>query len=89
MGASSDTREEVRKRLTLIGRNLLHAQAQQALTQEATLSAADVTPQSVAVHRQEVYARIQEANRQSAASPAEWLPRAAQTLRRQRPYAGR
>ena len=46
-------------------------------------------PQSVAVHRQEVYARIQEANRQAAASPAEWLPRAAQTLRRQRPYAGR
>jgi len=48
-GSSADTREEVRKRLTLIGRNLLRSQAQQALTQEATISAADVTPQSVAV----------------------------------------
>lgn len=50
VGASSDTREEVRKRLTLIGRNLLRAQAQQALTQEAQIAgAAQVTPQSVAV----------------------------------------
>ncbi len=50
VGASSDTREQVRKRLTLIGRNLLRAQAQQALTQEAQIAgAAQVTPQSVAV----------------------------------------
>jgi len=50
VGTSSDTREEVRRRLTLIGRNLLRAQAQQALTQEATIAgAAQVTPQSVAV----------------------------------------
>ncbi len=50
LGASADTREEVRKRLTLIGRNLLRAQAQQALTQETQIAgAADVTPQSVAV----------------------------------------
>lgn len=49
VGSSSDTRQEIRKRLTLIGRNLLHAQAQQALTQEATISAANVTPRSVAV----------------------------------------
>lgn len=50
VGASSDAREEVRKRLTLIGRNLLRAQAQQALTQEAQIAgAAQVTPQSVAV----------------------------------------
>lgn len=47
---SADAREEVRQRLTLIGRNLLRAQAQQALTQEATIAgASDVTPQSVAV----------------------------------------
>ncbi len=39
-------------------------------------------PHHVAVHRQEVYLRIQEANRQAAATPAEWLPRAADALRR-------
>jgi tetratricopeptide (TPR) repeat protein len=50
LGASAEAREEVRKRLTLIGRNLLRTQAQQALTQEAQIAgAADVTPQSVAV----------------------------------------
>ncbi|MGE0160165.1 MAG: tetratricopeptide repeat protein [Gemmatimonadales bacterium] len=50
VGASADAREEVRKRLTLIGRNLLRAQAQQALTQEAQIAgAANVTPRSVAV----------------------------------------
>lgn len=50
LGASGEAREEVRKRLTLIGRNLLRAQAQQALTQEAQIAgAASVTPQSVAV----------------------------------------
>jgi len=50
VGASADAREEVRKRLTLIGRNLLRVQAQQALAQEAQIAGtADVTPQSVAV----------------------------------------
>jgi Tfp pilus assembly protein PilF len=50
VGASSEARDEVRNRLTLIGRNLLRAQAQQALTQEAQIAgAADVTPRSVAV----------------------------------------
>jgi len=50
LGASSEAREEVRRRLTLIGRNLLRAQAQQALTQETQIAGAgDVTPQSVAV----------------------------------------
>jgi Tfp pilus assembly protein PilF len=50
VGASAEAREEVRKRLTLIGRNLLRARAQQALTQEAQIAgAADVTPRSVAV----------------------------------------
>ena len=49
-GSSSEAATEVRKRLTLIGRNLLRAQAQQALAQEAQLAgAASVTPQSVAV----------------------------------------
>lgn len=50
VGASSEARDEVRKRLTLIGRNLLRTQAQQALAQEAQIAGgADVTPQSVAV----------------------------------------
>jgi tetratricopeptide (TPR) repeat protein len=49
-GASSEAVNEVRKRLTLIGRNLLRAQAQQALTQEAQIAGgAQITPQSVAV----------------------------------------
>ena len=49
-GSSSEVVSEVRKRLTLIGRNLLRAQAQQALAQEAQIAgAASVTPQSVAV----------------------------------------
>jgi tetratricopeptide (TPR) repeat protein len=50
VGASSEARDEVRNRLTLIGRNLLRAQAQQALTQEAQIAGtASVTPRSVAV----------------------------------------
>jgi tetratricopeptide (TPR) repeat protein len=50
IGSSADARDEVRKRLTLIGRNLLRTQAQQALAQEAQIAGAgDVTPQSVAV----------------------------------------
>jgi tetratricopeptide (TPR) repeat protein len=50
LGASAQAREQVRERLTLIGRNLLRARAQQALTQETQIAgAADVTPQSVAV----------------------------------------
>ena len=49
-GSSSEAMTEVRKRLTLIGRNLLRAQAQQALAQEAQIAgSADVTPRSVAV----------------------------------------
>jgi Tfp pilus assembly protein PilF len=50
LGASSEAREEVRERLTLIGRNLLRAQAQQALIQEAQIAGgANVTPRSVAI----------------------------------------
>lgn len=50
VGASSPARDEVRKRLTLIGRNLLRAQAQQALAQEQEITATGaITPQSVAV----------------------------------------
>jgi carbon storage regulator len=45
-------------------------------------------PQNVPVHRQEVYQRIQEANRLAAATPADWLPRAADALRR-RPGVGK
>jgi len=50
VGSSTEAMNEVRKRLTLIGRNLLRVQAQQALAQEAQIAGgADVTPQSVAV----------------------------------------
>ncbi|MDA0327910.1 MAG: hypothetical protein O2958_02690 [Gemmatimonadetes bacterium] len=50
VGASAPARGEVRKRLTLIGRNLLRAQAQQALAQEQEITATgQITPQSVAV----------------------------------------
>jgi tetratricopeptide (TPR) repeat protein len=50
VGGSSATIAEVRKRLTLIGRSLLRAQAQQALAREADITGpADVTPQSIAV----------------------------------------
>jgi tetratricopeptide (TPR) repeat protein len=50
VAASSAAREEVRKRLTMIGRNLLRAQAQQALAQEQEITATNqITPQSVAV----------------------------------------
>jgi tetratricopeptide (TPR) repeat protein len=50
VGASSEGREEVRRRLTMIGRNLLRAQAAQALAQEAEITATgSITPQSVAV----------------------------------------
>lgn len=50
VGASTPAVGEVRKRLTLIGRNLLRAQAQQALAQEQEITAtAATTPNSVAV----------------------------------------
>lgn len=50
VGSSTEAMNEVRKRLTLIGRNLLRVQAQQALAQEAQIAGgANVTPQSVAV----------------------------------------
>jgi len=50
VAASSAAREEVRKRLTMIGRNLLRTQAQQALAQEQEITATNqITPQSVAV----------------------------------------
>lgn len=49
-GESAPARDEVRKRLTLIGRNLLRTQAQQALAQEQEITATgQITPQSVAV----------------------------------------
>jgi TolB-like protein len=49
-GASSEAVREVRKRLTLIGRNLLRAEAQQALAREADVpETAGVTPGSFAV----------------------------------------
>lgn len=38
-------------------------------------------PQSVQVHRQEIYERIQEANRHAAAAPPAWLAGAARQLR--------
>ena len=40
-------------------------------------------PNAVQVHRQEVYLRIQEANRRSAAAPTAWLRSASQSLRSQ------
>lgn len=50
VGASVPARDEVRKRLTLIGRNLLRTQAQQALAQEQEITATgQVAPRSVAV----------------------------------------
>lgn len=50
VGASAPARDEVRKRLTMIGRNLLRARAQQALAQEAEITAtAQIKPQSIAV----------------------------------------
>jgi len=50
VGLSAPARAEVRKRLTLIGRNLLRAQAQQALAQEQEITATGaITPQSVSV----------------------------------------
>lgn len=50
VGASAPAREEVRKRLTLIGRSLLRAQAQQALAQEQEITATgQITPSSIAV----------------------------------------
>ena len=39
-------------------------------------------PSAVQVHRQEVYLRIQEANRRAASTPPAWLSHAAQQLRR-------
>jgi len=50
VGESSPARDEVRKRLTLIGRNLLRAQARQALAQEQEITETGaVAPQSIAV----------------------------------------
>lgn len=50
LAESGPTREEVRERLTLIGRNLLRAQAQQALAQEQEITATEqIAPRSVAV----------------------------------------
>ncbi len=50
VGASAPARDEVRKRLTTIGRDLVRARAQQALAQEAESTAtAQITPQSIAV----------------------------------------
>lgn len=50
VGASTPAINEVRKRLTLIGRNLLRAQAQQALAREQEITATGaITPRSVAV----------------------------------------
>lgn len=50
VGNSGPARDEVRTRLTLIGRNLLRTQAQQALAQEQEITATgQVTPQSIAV----------------------------------------
>lgn len=50
VGASGPARDEVRNRLTLIGRNLLRTQAQQALAQEQEITATgSITPRSVAV----------------------------------------
>ena len=50
VGESAPGRAEVRKRLTLIGRNLLRAQARQALAREAEITATGaITPRSVAV----------------------------------------
>ena len=40
-------------------------------------------PQCVQVHRQEIYQRIQEANRRSASVPPAWLAQAARELRSQ------
>ena len=49
-GLSGPTRDEVRERLTLIGRNLLRAQARQALAQEQEITeTGQVAPRSVAV----------------------------------------
>ncbi|MDH3271585.1 MAG: hypothetical protein OEN56_09650 [Gemmatimonadota bacterium] len=50
VGVSATGRAEVRKRLTMIGRNLLRTQAQQALAQEQEITAmGQITPQSVAI----------------------------------------
>jgi tetratricopeptide (TPR) repeat protein len=50
VGSSTEAMTEVRKRLTLIGRNLLRVQAQQALAQEAQVAGGgQVTARSVAV----------------------------------------
>jgi carbon storage regulator len=44
-------------------------------------------PNAVQVHRQEVYLRIQEANRRAAATPPQWLAEAATELRPKRAQA--
>ncbi|MEQ9399720.1 MAG: CsgG/HfaB family protein [Longimicrobiales bacterium] len=48
-GRSEPLKEEIRKRLQLIARNVLQAQAQEALAQESQLAGAQVTPRSVAI----------------------------------------
>lgn len=48
-GHSEQLKNEIRKRLELVARNVLKEQAEQALAQEATISAAPPTPRSVAV----------------------------------------
>lgn len=50
VGVSGPARDEVRKRLTLIGRNLLRAQAQEALAREQEITSTEqIAPSSVAV----------------------------------------
>lgn len=50
LAVSGPMRDEIRERLTLIGRNLLRAQAQQALAQEQEITATEqIAPRSVAV----------------------------------------
>lgn len=48
-GATGPTEEQIRKRLQLIGQNVLKQQAREALAQEAQLSGAPPTPRSLAV----------------------------------------
>jgi tetratricopeptide (TPR) repeat protein len=48
-GATGPTEEQIRKRLQLIGQNVLKQQAQEALAQESQLSGAQPTPRSLAV----------------------------------------
>ncbi len=49
VGRSEPLKQDLRRRLQLIGQNVLKQQARQALTQEASLTATQVTPRSVAI----------------------------------------